>query len=135
MNTPPPDFPKGKLAVVVTGGRDFSDGELVCAVLDDLDVAVLIHGACTGADSMADRWAVISGIKPIPFPVTSDEWRRIGRRAGPLRNGRMIAETVATIAPAYGATPVLVAFHGGRGTKNCIDTARAASVAVWEVEP
>lgn len=128
--TPPTTFPTGRLAVIVTGGRGYLDVDTLIDALESLDVAVLIHGGADGADFLAGTWARHSNVRAVVFRAA---WREHGRAAGPIRNGRMIAETVATIAPAYGATPVVVAFPGGRGTADCVRQAKAAGVPVWEV--
>lgn len=58
---------------------------------------VVIHGACrdhagnpAGADWMGEHWAQASGIRVERFEVTRDEWKRLGRKAGPRRNLAML---------------------------------------------
>lgn len=112
------DFP---LRVIVCGGRDYDDYEHVCKTLDGWRVSfphiVVIHGNARGADSLADRWAKERGVKSWPVPA---QWKRDGRKAGPLRNRRML-----------GMSPdVVIAFPGGRGTGDMIRQAEAAGVTV-----
>lgn len=88
--------------VVVCGGRDFSDRELLCSVLDrEIQRGdVIVHGGCrTGADAMADEWARERGLFVRVFQA---EWSRYGRSAGPKRNREM-----AKIAD------LVIAFPGG----------------------
>ena len=113
------------MRVLVTGGRDYSDAGLVNAALDkfqqDFGVTVLIHGAATGADTLAANWAAANAIPQLPFKVTRDDWNRLGRRAGPLRNQEMLLK---------GRPNVVLAFPGGRGTSNMVSLAKAAGVPV-----
>ncbi len=118
------------MRVLVTGGRDYSDAGLVNAALDklhqDFGVTVLIHGAATGADTLAANWADANAIPQLPFKVTRDDWNRLGRRAGPLRNQEMLLK---------GRPDVVLAFPGGRGTSNMVSLAKAAGVPVESYAP
>lgn len=113
--------------VLVCGGRDFNDEELVFATLSQLHkqsrITAIIEGYATGADDLAREWgyghrdcAIIS------FPA---DWSRHGKAAGPIRNTRMIEE---------GRPDLVVAFPGGRGTANMVAQARAAGIEVIEVK-
>lgn len=76
---------------------------------------------------LAKEWAIEEGFSHEPFPVTHEEWKRLGPRAGPLRNQRMVDAL---------PKPVLcIAFPGGRGTADCVSRARAAGIPVIEVQP
>lgn len=118
------------IRVLVCGGRAYSDVERVASVLNvfhqTVGVGVLIEGGATGADAAAAAWAVSNGIRLLVFPVSKEEWRRIGPAAGPIRNRRMLEE---------GKPDLVVAFPGGRGTANMMKQARAAGVDVHEVVP
>jgi hypothetical protein len=47
------------MRVLVCGGRNFYDKEKIFEVLDSLEkVDIIIHGACSGADAIAQDWAV-----------------------------------------------------------------------------
>lgn len=109
------------MRVLVTGGRDFNDLALLEMTLDAIHatnvIAVLIHGAASGADSLAGEWAVRNGIELIACPA---DWKRYGRRAGPLRNRQML-----DLSP-----DLLVAFPGGRGTADMIAAAKERGVPI-----
>lgn len=111
------------MKLLVCGGRDFADRGFVFSVLDRVDakrrVWLLIHGAATGADALADEWAASRGVARAPNPA---RWRELGRRAGPVRNQEMLD----VFAPD-GA----VAFPGGCGTADMVARCRAAGVPVW----
>lgn len=111
------------LRVLVCGGRDFTDAETVRRVLDALHasegVACVIQGVAKGADALAAQWARDVGV----FPVQTyhADWRLHGRAAGPIRNARMLAE---------GRPDLVLAFPGGRGTKDMTTRAQLAGVPV-----
>lgn len=108
---------------MVCGGRDYADRDTVFRVLDwmhaEKEIAVVIHGAASGADTLADAWAKARGIETMPFDA---QWKKHGKSAGPIRNRQMIVS---------GKPDAVVAFPGGRGTANMIDQARNAGISVW----
>lgn len=112
--------------VLVCGGRDFYDYELVKTVLSSLQVnrggfSVVIHGAASGADSLAAQYARKHNIPEIAFPA---DWVAHGRKAGPLRNYQMLVE---------GKPDLVVAFPGGKGTADMMRQAKKAGVEVLSV--
>lgn len=107
--------------VLVCGGRDFDDGDLVFSVLDEIRPAVVIEGAASGADHHAHNWAINRGRLNETYAAN---WRLHGKGAGPLRNQRMIDE---------GKPDLVVAFPGGRGTADMVRRAKAAGIPVREV--
>ena len=114
------------MRVLVCGGRGFSDWVLLGNTLDKFHLqspfTVLIHGAAPGADTLADEWADTRGIEIHWFRA---DWKKYGKAAGPIRNTRMLEE---------GRPDLVIAFKGGKGTRNMIDQARAANVAVEVIE-
>lgn len=114
--------------VLVCGGRDFAEAAWLSDVLTDVwrrDAGwgdlVVIEGGARGADSLARHWAMRNGRGTQGFRA---DWS-LGKRAGPLRNQRMLDE----------AQPDLViAFPGGRGTADMVRRARAAGVEVREMQ-
>jgi hypothetical protein len=113
------------MRVLVCGGRDFSDRDLLFRTLDDLRreqvVNVIIEGNASGADRLAGYWARKHHIKNKKFPA---DWEKNGKAAGPIRNARMIAE---------GKPDLVIAFPGGEGTANMIAQAKEAGIDVVEV--
>jgi len=123
-----------QLRVLVCGGRDYTDRARVHRELTLLcgDVSeerplgtvhlTIIHGACpTGADALADNWAVVNWASLVEFPA---DWKTHGRAAGPIRNQRMLDE---------GKPDLVLAFPGGRGTADMVRRAKAAGVRVIEI--
>lgn len=113
--------------VLICGGRDFADAELMARELERLHAdrrfATVIEGGARGADSLAGEWADAHGIERRTFKA---EWSKYRRAAGPKRNRRMLEE---------GRPDLVVAFAGGHGTAGMIALARAAGVDVIEVTP
>lgn len=122
------------MRVLVCGGRDFTDREAVFSEIDAInngdseghgpsEITCIIHGCASGADTLASEWARLRGV---PVEGYRAEWEKHGRRAGPLRNQRMLDE---------GEPDHVVAFPGGRGTADMVRRARKAGVYVDEVGP
>jgi hypothetical protein len=118
--------------LLVCGGRDFDDQELLDNALGDVTQTigrsdVLIHGGARGADRLAGEWAKRFGIPVMVFPA---DWETHGRRAGYLRNRQMLVE---------GEPTHVVAMPGGRGTADMLRQARLAGVPTrsysWAAPP
>lgn len=122
------------MKVLVCGGRDYSDREVVYAHLDGLlakvveagDRLTVIHGHARGADELADDWAreKIASYVRVSIHGFRADWTKHGRAAGPIRNQRMLDE---------GKPDLVVAFPGGKGTADMVRRAREAGVEVVEV--
>lgn len=127
--------------ILVCGGRDFSDVDLVYAELDRAHVrepvSHIIHGAATGADSIAKAWADERGVTPLPFPAdwenlthpdavirTGRNGRKYDARAGHRRNQKMLDE---------GRPTRVIAFEGGDGTADMVKRAKRVGVLTQEV--
>lgn len=93
------------MVALVCGGRDFNDYEIVKSALDALPFtpSIIVHGDATGADRLAQRWAIERGIHSAAVPAL---WKVLGKRAGSERN-----KTMLLLQPKY-----VVAFPGGAGT-------------------
>lgn len=109
------------MKVIVCGGRDYNDYTRVCDTLNNAGITFLIHGAARGADSLAHKWAKESGVSGVACPAN---WGRDGKRAGPIRNQRML-----DMGP-----DLVIAFPGGRGTEDMIARSQKSGVKVMRVE-
>ena len=113
------------MKVLVCGGRDYADRDHLNAELDRLHAertfTLVIAGGARGADTLAAEWAASRGV---PCDVYMADWEGLGRKAGPIRNGRMLAE---------GKPDLVVGFPGGRGTAHMCRIAREAGVEVIEI--
>lgn len=78
--------------LIVAGGRDFDDYELLAATLmqvaeeagDTYDISI-VTGMAEGADTLAFQFASLNGVRKYEFPA---DWSR-GKGAGFIRNQRM----------------------------------------------
>jgi hypothetical protein len=118
------------MRVLVCGGRDFNDASLVYSTLSELQrergpISVLIHGAATGADTLAAAWGndYLGRSCVHHYPA---EWLKHGKAAGPIRNQQMLDE---------GKPDIVIAFPGGRGTADMVRRAMAAGIEVLIVAP
>ena len=120
---------KPEIRIAVTGGRDFKDEKLVSFVFCNLELfylkgkyeVTLIHGAADGLDTLASKVATRIGWTPKPYPITKEDWKTKGKKAGPERNAVMLTDSKPHI---------LLSFPGGRGTANCIQTALDLKIPV-----
>lgn len=128
------------LRLLVCGGRNFRDYLAVKNELVKLRPDVVIHGAASGADSMADRAARDLGISREPYPAdwehcadTCPGWHHRRKRrdggeycptAGFRRNQQMIDE---------GRPSMVLAFPGGSGTADMVRRAQAAGIEVRRI--
>ena len=116
------EFGKTRVAIVC-GGRTYRDKARVYAVLDAarerLGIEAIVQGVADGADYLAWKWADECGFPCGNFPA---RWDEDGKKAGPLRNQRMLDK----------AKPFcVIAFPGGRGTDDMCKRAEAAGVKVY----
>lgn len=113
------------MIVLACGGREYGDVEFVYVTLDRLHaeqpITLLIEGGARGADTIAHAWALSRDIPFRRFKITQQEWRRLGKAAGPIRNRVMLKE---------GKPELVVAFPGGPGTADMVAIASAAGVKV-----
>lgn len=126
------------MRAVTTGGRESLEHELIFAALDDFvrkhELTEVAHGGqkmwmpltqrWRGADYWVDQWANDRGVPCQEFPVSEEEWRRLARAAGPVRNRRMID----TFQP-----DAVIAFPGGAGTADCVTYATERGYKVFQV--
>lgn len=116
-----------KLRVIVCGGRDYADTATLRCTLFDIHaktpIGHLWHGNARGADREAARWAQEFPQLGISVHAVPADWTRYGKRAGPLRNQKMLGQGI----------DLVVAFPGGRGTADMVKRAKAAGVQVIEV--
>ena len=110
------------IRVLVCGGRHFNDaltlGSWLGGIHKQQGISLLIEGGAPGADFMARKFAEWQGI---PTKTFEADWDRHGRAAGPIRNKQMLDE---------GKPDLVVAFEGGKGTKDMVSQAVEAGVRV-----
>jgi hypothetical protein len=116
------------MRILVCGGRDFLDYYLLSRTLDSLwgpdyyDKPTIIQGGAKGADFLAKVYAFDCSLDCTEHFA---DWKKHGRKAGPIRNQQMLDE---------GKPDLVVAFSGGVGTADMVHRARRAGVEVLEVK-
>jgi hypothetical protein len=111
------------MRVLICGGRDYRNIDLVFKVLDEIkDISCIISGGATGADRLAETYAAKRNIKT---EIYKADWTKYGPAAGPIRNGLMLQ---------LGRPDLIVAFPGGKGTSDMIRKGVAAGVSVRTIE-
>lgn len=118
----------GKHKILVCGGRDFDDHELLNKILDEhtrnrnMKDVVVIHGGARGADTLADVWATSNGCEIKKYLADWNDW---GKAAGPMRNAKMLEDN-PDIA-------IVFAFPGSNGTADMVKKSLAAGINVVKV--
>lgn len=75
------------MRILVCGGRDFNERELVIGWLTGLHfgnkgpIDVLIHGAAKGADTLAAEWALRNNVPTLAYPA---DWTKYQHGVYPL---------------------------------------------------
>lgn len=112
------------LRVIVAGTRTVDDESVVAEAIEasGFQIAELVNGGQRswnpssrlpyGADYLAARWAQA---RCIPVTYFRADWNRLGRAAGPIRNGQMAR---------YGQALVAIWDGKSAGTRNMIEQAR-----------
>jgi hypothetical protein len=115
-----------KVTVLVCGGRDFADAELLNEELDALHqgglIGRLVHGAAPGADTLAGEWALRNNVPIRAYPA---DWKTHGPKAGPIRNQYMLDAQLPYM---------VLAFPGGRGTADMVRRAKRAGILTVSVK-
>lgn len=109
------------IRVLVCGGRDFANQTLLFSTLDHVEQVLgrRLHvgsGGASGADTLAELWALERGR---PRHIICADWGTHGRRAGPIRNERLLREFQPEIC---------LGFKGGAGTRHMMSICTAAEV-------
>lgn len=103
------------MKVIIAGGRDFSDYDLLCQRVNKILLKQtkieIVSGAAKGADKLGERYAEEHGYEIIRFVA---DWNTFGKAAGYRRNIEM-----ANYADA------LILFWDGisKGSKHMLETA------------
>jgi len=113
------------MRVLVCGGRDYPDQARVWKTLqeihDETPIERIIQGGATGADAWAMTWGHTA---EVPVRTYEADWKKFGRRAGPIRNQVMLEEQSPTL---------VVAFPGGKGTADMVRRALKAGITTMQI--
>lgn len=116
------------MKVIVTGGREYSNYELVSEILNIVfnelypgEATTLVQGGAKGADALAKRWAMENSV---PYEEFEAEWSKYGKVAGFKRNQEMLEES---------GKCVVVAFPGGNGTYDMIKRTNRMGIQLYNI--
>ena len=98
-----------RLAII--GGRDFNNYELFLETIKEFKMEEIVSGGAKGADTMAEKYARENNI---PTNIYLAEWNIYGRKAGIIRNKKIIDNCDKVLAFWDGKSP---------GTNNSINLA------------
>ena len=115
------------MRILICGDRNWQDTDSIESVILQVygffevpDNYSIIHGAATGADSIAGKVALENEIVSVSVPA---QWRKYGKSAGPKRNEFMLNRC----KPDW-----VIAFHhdiaSSKGTKHMVGIAKLAGV-------
>jgi hypothetical protein len=142
------------MKILVCGGRDYKDSKKVNDILDEIackfsafykehdnwlpiDIKI-IHGGASGADSLAQKWAVNNQAQEAEYKAVWDDMSEpcVRKRrydgsyynalAGFKRNKEMLVKEEPDL---------IVAFPGGPGTEDMITQALKVPVKVLRIKP
>lgn len=110
------------MRVLVCGDRNWTDEGAIRQELAKLpEDAVVIHGACRGADRLAGQIAQELDLSFEEYPAN---WEKFGKAAGPIRNEQMLLSGL----------DLVLAFHTdlsqSRGTAHMVRIASYAGIEV-----
>lgn len=91
------------MIISITGSRTITDYKLLCLAVNEsrFDITKIISGGAAGIDSLARVYAYNHSI---PFEEYPADWKKFGRRAGPIRNREMEKEIEGAIVLWNGAS-------------------------------
>lgn len=112
------------MKVLVCGGRDYTDFEVIFDVLNlyAFTASAVIHGGATGADTLAGEWA---NSHNITCRVYKPDWNKYGNGAGPMRNQKMLDDEKPDL---------VIAFPGGKGTADMVKRAKVIGTKVLKFD-
>jgi predicted Rossmann fold nucleotide-binding protein DprA/Smf involved in DNA uptake len=106
--------------VIVAGGRDFQNYEVMERMLDVVFAekiktheVIIISGAANGADSLGEEYAIVRNMRCRVLPA---DWDKHGKSAGYKRNAQMAENADAC---------VVFWDRASRGSKHMIDIAKS----------
>lgn len=112
------------IVIIVTASRNWTRKDRVWLILDSYMPRTVVEGNCrTGGDLHARQWCEARGIRPRSYTA---DWHRLGKPAGPIRNGRMLRDWMHFPDVRVVAFPM----EGGSGTQDCCRQARCLGIPV-----
>lgn len=109
------------MKTIIAGSRNIVDQEIIEKAVHEskFQITEVVEGGAKGVDTLARIWAEENRLPVREFKA---EWRKYGKRAGPIRNRAMAEYADALIAIWDG---------NSRGTLNMIETAKKLDLKVF----
>jgi len=120
--------------IIICGDRRWIDFKIIERELSKLPKdALIVEGACSGADAIAEFVAMKLGLRVKPYPAEWDKYKKLEtygifkthKMAGVVRNQRMLDEMKPDEVWAFHKN-----LDASRGTKDMVNRARKAGVPV-----
>lgn len=76
------------MKTIIAGSRNIVDQKIIekAVLKSKFQITEVVEGGAKGADTLARKWAEENGL---PVKEFKAEWRKYGKRAGPIRNRAM----------------------------------------------
>jgi hypothetical protein len=109
------------MKVIIAGGREITNYDLVtCAITrSEFEITEVVSGMARGVDTLAVKYAKDNNLILKEFPA---DWKKHGKKAGPIRNSEMANYADALIAVWDGKS---------KGTNNMINQAINRKLKVY----
>ena len=112
------------MKVIIAGSRTIEDKRVFLDAIhsahsEGIEITEVVEGGAQGVDRMARGWAILTGRTLKTFNA---DWKRYGKKAGPLRNQEMADYAQALIAIWDGKS---------RGTADMIKRAESSGLKVY----
>ena len=113
------------LIVLVSGSREYTNGEMIDSYLSTIDEEfMIIEGGARGADRLCREWAIANDVL---YTTVEADWKKYNKAAGHIRNQAML-----DMAMSLSDNTVLIAFplKESKGTYNMIGICQNAGMEV-----
>ena len=84
------------MRTIIAGGRNITDQQWVDLAVQQskFEITEVVSGTARGADTLGEEWAARNNVPVKRFPA---EWDRLGKKAGFVRNHKMVTYADALI--------------------------------------
>lgn len=109
------------MKTIIAGSRGLNNYLVLLNAIEKINwkITHVVSGTCQGADRLGERWARTNNISISRY---SADWKRYGKKAGILRNVKMVENAEALLALWDGES---------RGTEHIITFAKSAGLKVY----
>lgn len=108
---------------IIAGGRNYlftyRDYDILDWLLLEHRISEVVCGGATGADDYGRRWG---NFRQVPVRIFRADWKKHGKKAGPLRNDKMAKYANGCIV-----------FPGGKGSKNMVEQAQKNDLILYNL--